>query len=461
VVSDAVQRFGFAATHPAIVAIRKFVVEWKKKPAAIIGAGDLAAFLEYMDWFQQAQGCVEAEDAPGHDLSTPRLMSAHAAKGLEFEHVFVLRVNSGSFPTGYRERLFEFPEALRKGVRAQGDSSDVHRQEERRLFYVAMTRARESLTVCARPGRGKQRRPSGFARELLEDRGTRPFRREVSITPPAQRGLDLAASAGAGITAWLLMPPSVRLQSPVLSATAIEMYEKCPLHFKLERDWKIPGAQAAAMQYGNVVHAVMKDFYDALRAERPRILEQTLALFRELLAEAYFDDEHQRELYRRQGEKQLAEFLAARAQEPPPAVEKTEWSFEVKIADVPVRGRVDRIDRIADGIAVIDYKTGKARKQRDADESLQLSLYAIATELQLGQRPGQLIIYNLEDSSALVTSRNDAALEEARQRVQAAAEGIAAGEFEPSPDRFNCRWCEYRNLCPATEQKLYMNGGVN
>jgi DNA helicase-2/ATP-dependent DNA helicase PcrA len=460
VIRDVVERFGLPATHPAIIAIRAFVVEWTKKPSALTGTGDLRAFLDYMDWFDEAGGSLPAEDDPGDDLGAPRLMTAHGSKGLEFEHVFVLRVASGSFPTNYRERLFEFPEALRRSERAQGESNDVHREEERRLFYVAMTRARESLTVCGRPGRGKARKPSGFVKELLGDKAAAAFRRETTVTlPPQPARVDLAAAAAdTGLASWLLLPPHRRIVSPlVLSATAVETYEKCPLRFKLDRDWKIPGAPAVAMQYGNIVHLVLKDFYDALRAGRPRAVEDSLKLFRGLLADAHFEDEHQRGLYRRQGEQHLTNFFAVRAQEPAPLVERTEWSFEVRIGSVSVQGRVDRVDRISEGLAVIDYKTGRARKQKEADESLQLSLYAVATEAKLGRLPARLVIYNVEDASVITTSRAAGDLDVARERVVVAADGIAAGHFEATPDPFLCRWCEYRKLCPATEQKLYMD----
>ena len=75
-----------------------------------------------------------------------RLMTVHSAKGLEFDHVWLLRVNSGSFQTSYKPPLFEFPAQLRGSV-AAGEGKEVHDQEERRLFYVAITRATHRLTV--------------------------------------------------------------------------------------------------------------------------------------------------------------------------------------------------------------------------------------------------------------------------------------------------------------------------
>jgi DNA helicase-2/ATP-dependent DNA helicase PcrA len=461
-VDIAIAQFSFDRRLPAIAGLRKFVAEdWReRKPKAITGAADLASLLDYCDRFAEATGCITLpEDTNEDDLETVRLMTAHVAKGLEFEHVFVLRMNASSFPTSFRARLFEFPDALRKSVIAQGDNRVVHNEEERRLFYVAMTRARESLVICTRPGKNKRARPVSFVGDLLDDADSAPYRREVRVPPPhpAEATVELAAAAqpAIGLHGWMLSPPSVRMGSISLSATAVEMYEKCPLKFKLNRDWNIPGPPAAALEYGKAMHSVLKDYYDALAAGRPRTIEEAVEMFRRLMAERYFDDAHQRDLYRRQGEEQLPVFLAARAQDPPPDVTATEWSFDLKIGGIQVRGRIDRMDRVDGGVAVIDYKTGKAQKQKDADDSLQLSLYALAVKEKFGHEPARLLIYNLEDAGIVSTKRNGARLDGACERVIAAAEGINAGYFEPKPDLFHCRWCEYSSLCPATEQTLY------
>jgi DNA helicase-2/ATP-dependent DNA helicase PcrA len=182
--------------------------------------------------------------------------------------------------------------------------------------------------------------------------------------------------------------------------------------------------------------------------------DQLLEQFREGLAEAGINDRYQYELYLRQGREQLMQFFDAARSAPLPEVLQTEQKFDVRVADTKLTGRVDRIDRLSpDGVAIVDYKTGKPKSQEDADKSLQLSLYALAAKEAWGMRAERLIFHNLENNSVVVTARDAADLETAKNRVRAAADGIAAGKF-PAETGYHCSLCPYRNLCPATEKVL-------
>jgi RecB family exonuclease len=104
-------------------------------------------------------------------------------------------------------------------------------------------------------------------------------------------------------------------------------------------------------------------------------------------------------------------------------------------------------------VAIVDYKTGKPKSQEDADESLQLSLYALAAREVWGHRVAQLVFYNLENNSAVTTTRSDVQLEEAKLKIKKVAEAIAEGKFGARPG-YQCVFCPYQNLCPATEKVI-------
>jgi RecB family exonuclease len=151
---------------------------------------------------------------------------------------------------------------------------------------------------------------------------------------------------------------------------------------------------------------------------------------------------------------QLRDFLAGTRSSPTPEVLHTEEWFEVQVAGTKVAGRIDRMDRAADGsVAIVDYKTGKARSQEDADESLQLSIYAMAAHEKWGYRVGGLLFHNLEGNVPVFSKRTEFQLEGARERVLDVARGVAAGNFEPKVGR-HCNFCAFRGLCPAQEKRI-------
>ena len=450
-VEIAMQRLALDGSSGIVRAVLHWISEWEKK--AITKTGELGELLEYLDYFREAGGTIAM---PSREENAVRLMTAHSAKGLEFKHVFILRANSNSFPASYKEPLFELPQDLRnEDSVAEDDGKELSNQEERRLFYVAMKRACDSLTIYARQGKGKDSTPAGFLRDLLKDRIlTRWLRKRHARPFQTDMFAEASAVAESPTTQWLKIPPASDLSNR-LSATAVQNYEMCPLRFKLEREWGLPREVPAAMQYGAVMHRVLRAYYDSVRFERTYTDEALINLFRSDLADARIQDRYQHELYEKQGMAQLREFVTASRQAPFPNVAHTEEFFEVRFGKTAVVGRIDRIDRIGDGgVTITDYKTGKPQSQEDADESLQLSIYALAAREKWEYRAERLVFYNLEENAAVITTRSELQLREAKLKVENVAENVAAGNFEPKPG-FYCSFCSYRNLCPATEKRVY------
>lgn len=450
------REFALDRSSPILQAALYFVQQWETKK--INKSTDLEELVDYLEYFREAGGVIPLQ--AGEDENAVRLMTVHGAKGLEYPHVFILRVNSGSFPTYYRETLVAFPRELRDpDSLTEADDKTLHNQEERRLFYVAMTRARDTLRIYAKEGTGKNdKTPPGYIRELMANRRVAEWFRAVPAGG-AQATLDMAASSSplypneSQTSVWFEMPVLDGLHRR-LSASAVDTYERCGLRFKLERDWRIPAKPAAAMQYGAAMHRVLKTYFDSLRLGRAKTEAELIELFRADLASAKIQEAYQHELYEKQGLVQLREFLVAAGSIDASQVLQTEESFEIQIGETAVVGRIDRIDRRPDGtVAIIDYKTGKAKDQEDADESLQLSLYAIAAKEKWGYEVGALIFHNLEENVPVVTMRRESDLIAARERVKEAAEGIAQNAFEAKPG-IHCNFCAYRSLCPEKEKRI-------
>jgi DNA helicase-2/ATP-dependent DNA helicase PcrA len=443
--------FELARTAP-IQALLEFASTWEE--SAISETGSPGEFLEYLDYFREARGSICLPADGGAD--SLRLMSVHGAKGLEFDHVFILRAVTNSFPAAYREPLIEFPPELRNsGLRSGVDDKTLYQQEERRLFYVGMTRARDTLTLYGTFGKGsKEKTPPGYLRELIKnrelhawfkDRDCREFQTEIFA---AMEPAPLASR----LSEWIGLPPSTDL-SQTLSASAIDRYQLCPLQFKLEREWRIPAEVSAAMQYGASMHRVLLTFYNAVRWSRHLTDDAIISQFREDLAAEAIADPYQRDLYEGQGIMQLREFLST-ARRTQQEVLHTEEQFSVKVGGTTLVGRIDRIDRGQNsGVVIVDYKTGRPKSQEDADESIQLTLYALAAREKWGYIAERLVFHNLEGNVAVTTKRSLIELQEAKLKVEEIAAKIAQGKFDPKPG-VHCNFCAYRFLCPKTEKRM-------
>lgn len=475
-----VRRFGLDDASPNTQAALQFVAHWEKKK--INKTNQLEELADYLAYFREAGGVIPldpAENAPteddpaqndpsendvhkndarGHENAV-RLMTVHGAKGLEFPHVFILRANASSFPNSYKETLVAFPNELRDPESvAEGDVKALHDQEERRLFYVAMTRARDSLHIYSRQGKGKNKNPDGYMRELIENPTLAGYL-TATAARGAQASLEMFAAASPSYPAesraalWFELPVLEGLHAR-LSASAVESYQRCGLQFKLDRDWRLAAKPAAAMQYGATMHRILKTYFDSVRLGRAMTDDELVEIFRRDLAEARIQEAYQYELYEKQGVAQLHDFLTLARALPAPQVLHTEQAFEIRVGATTVVGRIDRIDARPDGsVAIVDYKTGKARDQKSADESLQLSLYAIAAHEKWGYKVGSIAFHNLENNVPVITARTESQLHAAREAVAAASEGTAAGRFE-AKSGMHCNFCAYRSLCPKHEDRI-------
>jgi putative RecB family exonuclease len=339
---------------------------------------------------------------------------------------------------------------LRNSI-AVGDGKLVHDQEERRLFYVAITRARDRLSIGSRPGKGKKDpTPPGYLRPLISDRRLKSALTTRNSEGQRSAKLPLEPSA---VGAWMLLPPTFAREM-ALSANAVQSYSTCPMKFKLERDWRIPGEAAAAMQYGFAIHTVLKNYYDPVPHAKEMSVEEAVQAFRHEFNKGYIDDPVQRKIYEERGEDQMRTMLLA-SPKGSSTVIAAEHKFSFKLGEREIRGRIDRIDQLEEGVVrVIDYKTGIPKDRKFAEESLQLSIYAMAVA-QMNLSPRELVLINVQDNSEAVAGRTPKQLETARQKIEDAAQGIANGEFDPTPGQ-HCRWCDYKSLCPATEQRVFL-----
>ena len=470
----AMRQFGIAHSNHTEGFI-EFVKLWSRKPKPVSGDGTLQELLEYLRYFAEGGGHIArpedeaAEDVPaslqmetgkatgpaGYDDAV-RLLTAHAAKGLEFPVIFVLRVNSKSFPITYREDLVEFPNELRDpDSRLSEEPAQIHGEEERRLFYVAITRAEDVLYLCAKKGIGKKdETPPGYLRDLLQAaKLSAPGSVEFELVLPAASFPvgDADDQPVSGILRWIDLPPRPETLRPTLSAAALENYERCPLMYKLSQEWNLRGKLTPDLHFGWAMHAAMFAYFDSVRKERPLPADEVVQYFLREFGSRAIDDATQRRLYAENGERQLRTFLSSESARPHGKVALLEHWFKFDVAGNKVVGRIDRVDEDDDGFVVIDYKTGNPRSQDSADDSVQLSIYALAMG---GSKPVKMLAFqNMEDNSTACTTRGNEDLRRTEAKIADVATAIAAGNFEAKVGR-HCTWCGFRLMCPEQETSL-------
>jgi DNA helicase-2/ATP-dependent DNA helicase PcrA len=442
--------------------LAEFVKEWEDKS----DTRKLPEFIEYLDYYEQAGGAVCLEDdAPGDAV---RLMTVHGAKGLEFSHVFVLRVNKNKFPQPERPRVFEFPAALMK---EGAPEEQFHNQEERRLFYVALTRAEDRLTITALTEK-KARVPPFIEDILMEPQLHRRDVLQLAPKPAANTANGTQPAGTAAATGSLFAAPVERpkifshiaewaesfLPTPPepleLNPSAVDSYRKCPQRYLFSHLWSLQEGAKATLTFGRVMHATIRRVMTEFKKGNPLPFEEVRRLFETEWSASGFEDEYQESEYKKDGLEQLRSLYQAVLEETPEILE-LEKTFALPVENnVVLKGRIDQINALGGNeVEIVDYKTGKPRQDWEVRRDLQLSIYAIAAKEILELKPARLVFHYLQDNSRQEVPRTAKQLDEALEIVQEVAADIRARSFS-AKEGFICRSCAYRPICPAHEEPL-------
>jgi DNA helicase-2/ATP-dependent DNA helicase PcrA len=452
--------------RPYLDALTQFLRQWEGEKSE---SKRLAEFVEYLNYFEEAGASIDLPEE-GENRDAVQLMTVHGAKGLEFDAVFVLRVNQSDFPTRRRQPLFEFPPALMKEALPPGD---FRIQEERRLCYVALTRARRRLALTTLTGRRKK--PSVFLDDILRNphaaRDVLQLAPDLESATEAAPGPEPAAHATtpgqatlfpvkstdalySRIARWAGRPLNEKPEEPLtLSHSALETYLKCPLKYKFSYLWKLPSQATPAMAFGQIMHRSVAEYFRARGNRRKLPFSELNHIYEQEWRKTAWPsgDSYQQEEYYASGQEQLRAFFE-QTQEEPPAVLEIEKSFAWPWEDVVITGRIDQINRVqGKRVEIVEYKTGEPRPPRTVEKSYQLALYAQAVEHQLGLRPERLTLYNFTANQAISFSPDESNTKRMLDKAREVVAGIRANDYA-AKSGYHCRYCDYQKICPAFER---------
>jgi DNA helicase II / ATP-dependent DNA helicase PcrA len=387
----------------------------------------LEAYMHHLDLVLLSGEDEESAPVDGF-VDAIQVMTIHQAKGLEFDAVFVPGLVEGRLPQTGRSPRFELPPAVLEPL-VRGREDVV--AEERRLLYVAMTRARRHLylTRASHYDGGRRWRDSRFLAEV-RSAGTR------NVTE-----LEVAA---------IQRPPPRPSPVPreghvVLSYSAIAAYRDCPRQYWYRYEQRLPAVQSAEAVQGVVLHEVLRRAGEARQRSEKVSAALLSSLHDEVWAETDFPDSRRAPTFKRNGADQLEAYRKGGGFDGTP--EYLEQPFSVEVDGWTLRGVIDRVDRTESGRRILDYKSGRpvTRAKRD----LQVALYALGAAAALGVGPEglELDVVYLASGETVQLDRTDALVAEAKKQGAEAVEGVRAGRFEAKPDRRRCRLCPYRLAC--------------
>ncbi|MFA5158652.1 MAG: ATP-dependent DNA helicase [Patescibacteria group bacterium] len=399
------------------------------------------AFLEILELIISVGDEVVSTDIDT-EIDAVNILTVHSAKGLEWPVVFIVNCVADRFPSRKRREALPIPLELIKERLPEGD---WHLEEERRLFYVAATRAKKLLYLTAAEDYGGKRskKLSQFVFELTGQFDAEKLKRKISPMEKIERFKAIEKQS-------FNLNKKFSEKILRLSRQQIDDYYSCPKKFYFAHIIKIPLLENQQLMYGTAIHAALDHYFARKIAGEKLSSEQLLSDYRNAFRNIGFISRDQEELRFKQGMDTLSRFYDEdRADQTTPS--KVEEVFEFLEGNVCVKGRFDLIYQDGKSAEIRDFKTTDVREQKDADgrikKSTQMMIYALAWKNKYGVIP-KTTLYFIEPNLKGERTFSETDLSSTKQMISEVEQGIRKNDFTAVPDNFQCKYCPYRDICP-------------
>lgn len=346
----------------------------------------LADFIDYLAMVEKYHLPLNHQSEKGLlGVDGVRLMTAHRSKGLEFDYVYIVGAYDGHFGNKRARRHFNFP---LRGEMVGGPESNSN-EDERRLFYVVLTRAKKEVAISyfrLKEG-GGENLPSQFLAEIDKN-----FIVEEDITEwektaelPTKDTFKQTKAHDVPLNQKAFLNKLFLHQG--LSVSALNNYLKCPWEYFFNNLVRVPQAQNKHMLYGTAVHNALKDFFDAHKDGVKVTKKILLDLFEQKLKEEPLDKMDYEESLAK-GKRALGGYFDANKNNWNKDI-LTEFAIRGIVLDekVTINGKLDKIELLSGGrVQVVDYKTGKPKTRNEIEGK---------TKNSNGDYKRQLVFYKL------------------------------------------------------------------
>lgn len=400
------------------------------------------------------EGALAGDPDEGPELV--KVMTVHASKGLEFKHVFLVSMVDQRFPTRPRSDAIPLPEGL---VNERLPEGDAHLEEERRLLYVGMTRAKDTLTLTGATNYGgsRQKKPSVFLEEASLQVESRAIEGGDALSLQVQEVLSAREEA----------EREVFQLKRRFSFTQLAAFRNCPLQYKFAHVYRIPILGSFHKSFGQSIHLT---FHDVLKLHQDRgavrqaslfeaasapplpgfrvTLDEALQIYEDRWIDEWYPNRIEHDKYKKEG-RDAVRRMWTEWNEKPPSIRALEQSFDWRLDEHSIKGSVDRIDEEGDGVVIYDYKTGTPKTTDDLErkDKEQLWIYQCAME-ERGLLVRRLAyIYVRSGEQANVEILEGKARDTFREDIQTRMQEILISRFPAKPSQFTCQYCDFRNIC--------------
>ena len=411
---------------------------------AVAEVDRVSEFVKYLNILKEA-GDDPASAQPDIDADAVNLLTVHKAKGLEFPVVFMVSLVADKFPVRARKHPIEFPEKL---VREALPAGDYQLSEERRLFYVGMTRAKKELylTSAVDYGGKRDRKLSQFILEALD-----LPRADISVLkqPPLAQ-IELFAAKGP-----MLPQERKRNKDEIISLShyQIDDYLTCPLKYKYVHILRVPLLPNHQIIYGLALHKAVQAYFAAKKEKKKLSQKQLLDTFaNNWSSEGFISRQHEEQRFKA-GQKALKRFFRSEKKRGR-SVRCVEEAFTVLEDQIRIKGRMDLVEEARGKIYILDFKSSEVSDQKKINKrvrgSLQLDIYAIAWQKMFGKLPDALELYFIDSGLVGSVEPAEKKLAEAWQKIKRVASRIREGDYHATPNYRACSYCPYNELCPSS-----------
>lgn len=384
-------------------------------------------------------------------------MTIHGAKGLEYKHVIVLNVTDKTWPGAIRNTGFKLPP-----TQYIDDKAELV-EERRRLFYVAITRAKNKVYLCypTSDASGKEMIMAPYISEMyLQDTVERQHISDIKLLQYTAKLLQYEKGTLAKIDHELI---DQALDNLVLSATAITRFLTCPRTYYFVNILKVPSAPSAYIGQGNALHHALEKFYNAIEASPARATPSQDLLNTEFNRGLMRNKSHFTKLELDNARIAGLDILNKYYQQfkssfSLPRSFKTEYKINAVVNDIKISGILDRVDIFDDHVAVVDYKTGKynyLNHQSPKEDKIggkywtQIVLYKLLMDMQPEK-------HKTTDVSVLyLHPKDDGNFDQKKYNVTPDDVEIVKGyitdvyqrmknhDFDQDCDQKDCKWCNF------------------